>query len=61
VFTASIGTPVAPRNASRHFEAPGKKAGLPQVRFNDLRHSGTSLLFDLGVPPRTVMEILGQS
>jgi hypothetical protein len=31
------------------------------VRFHDLRHSCASLLFELGVPLRMVMEILGHS
>lgn len=31
------------------------------VRFHDLRHGCASLLFDLGVPLRMVMEILGHS
>lgn len=30
------------------------RAGLPSVRFHDLRHSCVTLLLDLGVPPRIV-------
>ena len=36
-------------------------ARLHGLRFHDLRHSCASLLFELGVPLRTVMEILGHS
>lgn len=61
VFTTSIGTPVEPRNLSRHFELLRERAGVRKVRFHDLRHSCASLLFDLGVPLRMVMEILGHS
>jgi integrase len=61
VFTTSIGTPIEPRNLSRHFEALRKRAGLEHVRFHDLRHSCASLLFDLDVPLRMVMEILGHA
>jgi hypothetical protein len=61
VFTTSIGTPIEPRNLSRHFEALRVRARLRKVRFHDLRHSCASLLFELGVPLRMVMEILGHS
>jgi integrase len=36
-------------------------AVVGDVRFHDLRHGCASLLFDLGVPLRMVMEILGHS
>jgi integrase len=61
VFTTRIGTAIEPRNLSRHFEALRDKAKVRRVRFHDLRHSCASLLFDLGVPLRMVMEILGHS
>jgi len=59
VFTTSIGTAIEPRNLSRLFEALRERAQVPRVRFHDLRHSCASLLFELGVPLRMVMEILG--
>jgi integrase len=37
------------------------RAKVRRVRFHDLRHSCASLLFELGVPLRMVMEILGHS
>jgi integrase len=61
VFTTAIGTPIEPRNLSRHFEALRDGAKVRRVRFHDLRHSCASLLFELGVPLRMVMEILGHS
>jgi integrase len=36
-------------------------AGLPTVLLHDLRHGCASVLLQLAVPPRTVMEILGHS
>ncbi len=36
-------------------------AGLPPMRFHDLRHSCASLLLAQGVAPRVVMETLGHS
>src|SRR5208282_5105379 len=38
-----------------------KRAGLPDIRFHDLRHSAASLLLALNVHPRVVMELLGHS
>jgi site-specific recombinase XerD len=61
VFTTSIGTAIEPRNLNRHYEGLRDKAKLRRVRFHDLRHSCASLLFELGVPLRMVMEILGHS
>ncbi|RLP84396.1 hypothetical protein EAD89_26070 [Micromonospora sp. BL4] len=36
-------------------------AELPAIRLHDLRHGCVSVLLALGVPPRTVMNILGHS
>lgn len=36
-------------------------AGLRPVRVHDLRHGAVSLLLALGVPPRTVMQIVGHT
>ena len=38
-----------------------KKAGLPDVRFHDLRHSTATLLLSKGVHPKVVQERLGHS
>ena len=37
------------------------KAGLPAIRFHDLRHSSASLLLSLGVHPKVVQELLGHT
>ena len=37
------------------------KAGLPHIRFHDLRHSTATLLLTLGVHPKVVQELLGHS
>ena len=36
-------------------------AGLPRVRFHDLRHSAATLLLGLGIHPKIVSEMLGHS
>lgn len=61
VFTTSLGTPIEPSNLRRDFEALIVAAGVPRIRFHDLRHTCASLLFERGVPPRVVMDLLGHS
>ena len=38
-----------------------KRAGLPQITFNDLRHTCASLLFQKNVHPKFVQELLGHA
>jgi len=38
-----------------------KKAGLPDIRFHDLRHSAATLLLSMGIHPKVVQELLGHS
>jgi integrase len=38
-----------------------KRAGLPPVRFHDLRHTCATLLLGRGVNPKIVSELLGHS
>jgi len=61
VFTSTIGTPIEVGNLRRHFWKLLDKAGLPRMRFHDLRHSCASLLLVQGVSPRVVMETLGHA
>ncbi len=61
VFPSTIGTPADARNIVRRFHALLDRAGLPSMRFHDLRHTCASLLLAQHVPPRVVMETLGHS
>jgi integrase len=38
-----------------------KRAGLPLIRFHDLRHTAATLLLLSGVHPKVVSEMLGHS
>lgn len=38
-----------------------EKAGLPDVRFHDLRHGAATVLLAAGVPLKVVSELLGHS
>ena len=52
---------MSPRNLIRDFKNLLSRAGLPDIRFHDLRHTSASLLAAQGVPVRVAMEILGHS
>ncbi|PPJ06947.1 site-specific integrase [Nocardia nova] len=61
VFTTKLGRPIEPRNANRMFHNLCAKAGVPQIRVHDLRHSCATLLFTQGVEAATVQRILRHS
>lgn len=62
VFCTSIGTHLNPsKDVLDQLKALLKKAGLPEIRFHDLRHSAATLLLSEGVHPKVVQELLGHS
>ncbi len=61
VFTTSIGTPMDRSALHKAFKALLHTAGLPGIRYHDLRHTAATLLLTQGVDPRTIMETLGHS
>ena len=61
VFASERGTPLDGRNTSRAFTATLKRAGLPAIRFHDLRHSFASLLIAQGAHPKFISEQLGHA
>ena len=61
VFTTPIGTPIGTHSLHRTFKAMLAEAGLPDIRYHDLRHTAATLLLAQGVDPRTIMETLGHS
>jgi len=61
VFTTRDGKPLMARNVYRRFLELSEQAGLPRIRFHDLRHTAATLMLAQGVDPRTIMEILGHS
>ncbi len=52
---------MSPYSLTKYWHAVRMKAGLPTLRFHDLRHTAVSLLLALGVPPHVVREIAGHS
>lgn len=62
VFSTAQGTPPNPANLiSRHFKPLLERAGLPDIRFHDLRHTCATLLLGQGVHPKIVQELLGHA
>ena len=61
VFASTIGTPLAPSSVYRRFKPLLMRAGLPDIRFHDLRHSAATWLLMLGIHPKVVQERLGHS
>ncbi len=62
VFATEIGTPLEPSNIDRRsFKPLLKKAGLPDMRFHDLRHTCATVLLTEGVNPKFVQELLGHA
>jgi integrase len=48
-------------NLHRDFKSIIKKAGLPDIRFDDLRHTAASIMLNHGVPAIVVSRRLGHS
>jgi integrase len=62
VFTTDTGAPINPSNLrQRNFTPLLKRAGLPHMRFHDLRHTCATLLLSRGVHPKFVQELLGHA
>ena len=62
VFCDTKGGPIRKNNLIRRWFKPLlEKAGLPEIRFHDLRHTAATLLLTLGVHPKVVQERLGHS
>ena len=61
MFTTRNGTPIHPRNLLRDFKKLLIVAGLPPIRFHDLRHTAASILLNQGIPIITVSRRLGHA
>ena len=62
IFATSTGAPINPENlVKRSFKPLLKRAGLPDVRFHDLRHTCATLLLGRGVHPKLAQELLGHA
>jgi integrase len=62
IFASEKGEPINRHNLTRRsFKPLLKRAGLPQIRFHDLRHTCATLLLTRNVNVKIVSEMLGHS
>jgi len=62
VFTNERGRPLDGNNFRQRTFAPLlERAGLPKIRFHDLRHTAATLLMSQGVPIKVASEMLGHA
>ena len=62
VFATGHGTPMESSNlVGRSFKPLLRRAGLPDVRFHDLRHTCATLMLSSGQSPKVAQERLGHS
>ena len=61
VFCRPDGTPLDPKWMNRTLARLLARAGLPRMRFHDLRHTFATLLMQLGESPKTVSQLLGHA
>ena len=55
------GGPLDPDNLDRRFQADLTLAGLPEIRFHDLRHTHATLLIAAGVHPKAIQACMGHA
>ena len=61
IFSQDDGSPVPPRRIQKDFKKAIADAGLPIIRFHDLRHTAASLMLNLGIPVLVVSKRLGHA
>ena len=61
VFAYADGRPLDPGTVTHAFSRLLKEAGLPHIRFHDLRHTHATLMLKGGVHPKIVSERLGHA
>jgi integrase len=62
IFPNAIGRPLEPGNLLRRSYWPLlQRAGLPRMRFHDLRHTAATIMLSRGVHPKVASEILGHA
>jgi integrase len=61
VFATVNGTPIHPNTLARAYGKLIESAGVPRIRFHDLRHTSATLLLASGEHPKVVQERLGHA
>ena len=58
LFTSKYGTPVEPRTFNRAWDRRCLRAGVRKITVHDARRTCATLLVDLDVHPRVIMQVL---
>ncbi len=61
MFPSKVGTPMDPSNLRLDFAEVLERAGLPHIRFHDLRHTSASLMLNHNIPVIVASKRLGHS
>lgn len=61
VFCDKLGEPLSALTTLRVLRKLLAQAGLPPMKFHELRHGSATLMAAQGIPPRVAMEVLGHS
>ena len=61
VFANEIGEPISPSTLEYRFKRLTERAGLPKIRFHDIRHSAATIMLASNIHPKVVQERLGHS
>lgn len=62
VFPTVIGSPLDPHNLLKEFKGLLEKAGLPRMRFHDLRHTSVTLVLnEIGAPVKEAQHRAGHA
>jgi integrase len=61
VFSNDLGQSIHPNFVARQFDKLIAAAGVPRIRFHDLRHTNATLLLAADIHPKIVQERLGHS
>lgn len=62
IFPTVIGTPLDPGNLLKNFKVLLQKAGLPEMRFHDLRHTSITLVLnEIGAPIKEAQRRAGHA
>lgn len=61
MFTTVTGDLIRPDALAKLYDRLVEQAGVPRIRFHDMRHTAASLMISQGIPPKTVSERLGHS
>jgi len=59
LFCTALGNRIIPKNADRSFKRVAEKAGITGASIHSIRHTYATRLFEKGIAPKTVSELLG--